>query len=265
MAGHRGAFVAAAVACAAVKEDAFLLLCAVSVTLALIGRKSMTRADRAVYLIAPPILALFNLGIYYGYLVPRLSSSGVPFYANYWGSYGASPSQSIIGMLSAPGRVLVRTFSSGFFTTVLMPHLYLPLAAWRWTLGIVPIVLLYGASDNEQLRSYGIYYAIVLVPFLVIGAAAGALAVTGRCNKPDSRSETVTAAPIVVGALLAGITNAGWLGLGRRDRSGARHRLSRRRGARAERALSARRLWSGLTRRRTRCQSGQCGTSSWPG
>jgi hypothetical protein len=29
-------------------------------------------------------------------------------------------------------------------------HLFLPLIGWRWALGIVPIVALYGASANEQ-------------------------------------------------------------------------------------------------------------------
>ncbi len=210
MAGHRTTFLVAAVACVAVKEDAFLLLCAVSVALALIRFKSMTRHDRVVYLIVPPAIALLNLGAYYGYLLPRLRPGGVPFYANYWASYGATPVRAIVGMLAAPWRVLTRTLTSSFFTRVLVPHLYLPMVGWRWTLGIVPIVLLYGASDNEQMRSYGIYYAIVLVPFLVIGAAAGALAVTRRVWEDQTRARLVASAAIVLGALLGGVTDAGY-------------------------------------------------------
>ena len=42
------------------------------------------------------------------------------------------------------------------FTNVLKPHLFLSLSAWRWSIGIVPIVLLYGASANEQLRQFGL-------------------------------------------------------------------------------------------------------------
>jgi hypothetical protein len=171
---------------------------------------SMTRHDRVMYLILPPFIALLNLGLYYTYLLPRLRPGGVPFYANFWGSYGATPGRAVIGMLAAPGRVLTRTLTSSFFTRVLVPHLYLPLIGWRWTLGIIPIVLLYGASDNEQLRSYGLYYAIVLVPFLVIGAAAGALAVTRRVWNDPIWARLVASAAILMGALLGGITDAGY-------------------------------------------------------
>jgi uncharacterized membrane protein len=210
LAGHRRTFLVAAVACVAVKEDAFLPLSAVSAALALAGFASMTRRDRFVYLIAPPLMALLNLGVYYAYLLPRLRSGGVPFYAHYWASYGDTPSQAILGMLGAPWRVLSRTVTSAFFTRVLMPHLFLPLVGWRWTLGILPIVVLHGASDNEQMRAFGIYYAIVLVPFLVIATAAGALVVTSRLWTNPVRARLVASVAILLGALLAGISNAGY-------------------------------------------------------
>lgn len=210
LAGRRRTFLVAAIACVAVKEDAFLLLFGVSVALALTRFRSMTRQDRFAYLIAPPLVALLNLGVYYAYVLPHLRSGGVPFYANYWGSYGASPGQAFLGMLGAPWRVLSLTLTSALFTRVLMPHLFLPLIGWRWTLGILPIVVLYGASDNEQMRSYGIYYAIVLVPFLVIAAAAGALVVTSRLWTNPVRARLVASAAIVLGALVAGITDAGY-------------------------------------------------------
>jgi uncharacterized membrane protein len=210
LAGRRLTFAAAAIACVAVKEDAFLILGAVSVTLALVRFRSMTRADRVMFLIAPPLLALANLGAYYGYGLPRLRAGGVPLYANYWGSYGATPGRALLGMLASPWRVLTRTLTSGIVTPVLVPHLFLPLFAWRWVLGIVPIVILYGAADNEQMRSYGIYYAIVLVPFLVIGSAFGALAVARRFWPHPARAKAVAATMIVLGAVLAGIADAGY-------------------------------------------------------
>ncbi len=210
MAGRRATFLVAAVACVAVKEDAFLPLVAVSVALALTRFRSMTSADRLVYLIAPPFMALVNLAVYYTYLLPRFRAGGLPFYANYWGSYGDSPAHAMVGMLSAPARVLSQTLTSAFFTRVLMPHMFLPLVGWRWILGIAPIVVLYGASDNEQLRSYGIYYAIVLVPFLVIAAAAGALAIASRLWPDPIRGKVIASTAIVLGALLAGITDAGY-------------------------------------------------------
>jgi hypothetical protein len=113
-------------------------------------------------------------------------------------------------MLSRPHDVLARTLVSSFFSKVIVPHLYLPLIGWRWAIGIVPIVILYGSSSNEQLRSFGIYYAIVLVPFLVLGAAAGAQRLTGWLRVDRHRARVVASFAIVCGALLAGITNAGY-------------------------------------------------------
>jgi uncharacterized membrane protein len=207
---HRWTFLAVTVACVMVKEDAVLLLAAVSIALALTRGRLMTRGDRIVYLVAPPLFGLLNLGVYYGYVVPLLQPDGAPFYANYWASYGVTPMRAVAGMLQQPGRVLSRTLTSGFFGSVLMPHLFLPLVGWRWVAGIVPIVLLYGASDNEQLRSYGIYYAIVLVPFLVLGAAMGALAIVRRLWPQPERAQLVAASAILAGALLAGLTDAGY-------------------------------------------------------
>lgn len=210
LAGRRGMFFAAAVMCIAVKEDAFMLLAAVSVTLALIRFKSMTPGDRLVYLAVPPLLALANLGIYYAYLLPRFRPSGVPFYAGMWGSYGPTFGRAVIGMLASPWAVVSRATTSAFFTRVIVPHLFLPLVGWRWTVGILPVVLLYGAADNDQMRAFGIYYAIVLVPFLVLGAAGGAVTLANRiCRKP-SHARIAAASAILGGALVAGITDAGY-------------------------------------------------------
>jgi hypothetical protein len=58
---------------------------------------------------------------------------------------------------------------------------------------ILPIVMLYAASANPQLKEFGIYYAIPLVPFLVPGASFGALAVTRRFtgNERTARAHIV--------------------------------------------------------------------------
>ena len=202
-------FAAAAFGCVLVKEDAFLPLFAIVVTLVLTTR-GWGRTQRLMVFAAPLLVAALNLVVYYRYLVPRLSATGTPFYANYWDNYGPTAMTAVIGMLSRPHDVLVRTLTSSFFTKVIVPHLYLPLIGWRWAIGIVPMVILYGASSNEQLRSFGIYYAIVLVPFLVLGAAAGAQRLTGWLRGDRHRARVVASCAIVCGALLAGITNAGY-------------------------------------------------------
>ena len=208
--GHRRSFVVAALACLLVKEDAFMPLLAVSVALALNRWRTMNQVDRAVFLLAPAALGLANLGIYYGYVVPMLTPDGGLMYGNFWAHYGPTPMRAFLGMLSQPWRVLVETLTSGFFRIVILPHLFLPVIGWRWMLGIVPIVAVYSASADEQLRRFGIYYAIILVPFLVIGASMGALTLARRLV-PDVRwARFAAAALVLIGALLVGSGNRGY-------------------------------------------------------
>jgi uncharacterized membrane protein len=206
---RRASFAVAAFGCVLVKEDALLALFAVAVTLALTSR-TWTWTDRAIYLVVAPLVATLNLVLYYRYLVPRLSATGTPFYANYWDNYGPTAMAAAAGMLRRPGDVLVRTMTSAFFTKVIVPFLFLPLVGWRWVIGVAPIVILYGASANEQLRAFGIYYAIVLVPFLVLGAAAGAQRVSDWLLTDRTRARVAAPVLIISGALLSGITDAGY-------------------------------------------------------
>jgi uncharacterized membrane protein len=201
----------AAIACVAVKEDAFLLVFAAVVGIALLAGPSLTRIERLVLLPAPVALAMLNLIFYFTFLVPSLSATGAPFYANYWANYGPTALTAVIGMLRQPYRVLTSTIASPFFTRVILPHLYLPIIGWRWVIGMVPIVVLYSASANDQLRSFGIYYAISVVPFLVLGTARGAERLSVLLIPHRAHARTIAAAVIMCGALVAGISNAGYV------------------------------------------------------
>lgn len=202
-------FGAATLACIAVKEDAFLLVFGVAAVLLLVPGRSLQRMEW-LFVAASIAVATLNLMLYYQFLVPRLSPTGAPLYANYWANYGPTAMTALVGMLQHPGTVLLSTLTSGFMTRVMVPHLYLPFVGWRWMLGIAPIIFLYGSSANEQLRSFGIYYAIVVVPFLVLGAATGAERCAGLLVKPRGKALGVAATVIVFGALIAGISNAGY-------------------------------------------------------
>jgi hypothetical protein len=103
-------FAIAAVLCVSVKEDAFLVLLAVAVTLWLVGGRVFTRLERVVYLSAPVALALVNLAVYFGTIVPKLSATGAPFYANYWANYGPTTASAVAGMLRHPLKVALRGF-----------------------------------------------------------------------------------------------------------------------------------------------------------
>ncbi len=207
---NRRQFVCAAVASILVKEDAAMLLFAACVALGLHGFRLMNRVDRVVFLLLPVALALANLGLYYGYVAPAIAAGGVPAYANFWANYGPTPLRALVGMMSHPGRVLADSVSSGFFRLVMLPHLFLPVLAWRWMLGIVPIVAIYGAALDPQLHAFGIYYAIPLVPFLVIGASTGALVLARRVAVCGRRAALVAATAVLLGALVVGSGNRGY-------------------------------------------------------
>lgn len=208
--GNRRSFVVAVLACLSVKEDACLPLFAASVALGLNGWGRMNRLDRMLFLVAPVALGLVNLGLYSRYVGPALTADGRLMYADFWANYGPTPMSAIGGMLTHPWRVLGETLTSGFFRKVILPHLFLPVIGWRWTLGIVPIVVAYGASANAQLREFGIYYAIVLVPFLAIGSSMGAWTLARRLVPEFPWARSAAAALILGGALLVGSTHRGY-------------------------------------------------------
>ncbi len=208
--GNRRSFAAATVACLLVKEDALMVLLAVVVAVGLNKVRRENHIDRAVFVVAPLALGLANVAVYYDYVVPAVTADGRPMYANFWASYGPTPMRALVGMMTDPWSVFTGTLTSGFLRIVILPHLFLPLIGWRWMIGIVPIIAIYGASADEQLRRFGIYYAIVLVPFLVVAASMGALTLARRLI-PEVRWARVTAAALIlIGALLVGSGNRGY-------------------------------------------------------
>ena len=207
--GARRSFLVAMLACVLVKEDACFPLLAAAVALALNRWSAMSREDRVVFVGLPVAIGLTNLAFYYFWVVPMLTGQDRPAYSHFWGNYGETPVAAAIGMLMHPWTVFVAAMTSGIFR-VLLPHLFLPLVGWRWSLGVIPIVVLYGASANDQVRAFGIYYAIVLVPFLVIAASTGAAALAHRFFKSEAHSQLAAASVVLLGALLVGSGSRGY-------------------------------------------------------
>jgi uncharacterized membrane protein len=207
--GARASYLAAALACVLVKEDACLVLFASAVCLEFVRGKQMTRGDRIVFLVLPTAIALLNLAAFYRFVVPALTPDGRITYAAFWANYGQTPVEAIKGMASHPWLVLAATVTSGFLPIVMPPHLYLPFIGWRWLVGATPIVALYGASANPQLRAFGIYYAVVLVPFLALGASSGAVILARRFVR-HRRPPLWAAGIVALGALLVGSGRAGY-------------------------------------------------------
>ena len=208
--GARGSFLAATLATVLLKEDAVMPIFAVAVSLALIRYREMSRQEKLLFLALPVAAAMVNLAVYFTLVVPRLTHGGRPHYAGFWSNYGATPLAALLGMLSHPLSVASRALTSGFLANVLAPFLFLPAIGWRWFVGILPMVLLYGAAANEQMRAFGIYYAIILVPFLSIAAGAGALTLTRRILGNDDRARLGAAVLVLSGALLVGAGSRGY-------------------------------------------------------
>ena len=162
-----------------------------------------------MFLLLPNVLSLANLAAYYGYVTPLLTGRAGASYAHFWASYGDGPLLVLLGMASQPQIVAKGVLGSGIFR-VLLPHLFLPVVGWRWAIGLVPLVAIYGASDNEQVRAFGIYYAVVLVPFLVIAASSGALFFARLIFAQEGRAQLAAAMVVVSGALLVGSWHRGY-------------------------------------------------------
>lgn len=200
----RGQFVIAVLASVLVKEDAVFPLFALAVALALERWHAMGGVDRVIFLMLPVTLALANLAAFYAVVVPWLSPQGGVMYSYFWSSHGATPWEAAHGILTDPRTLVGGAVTSGFFAVVLARHLFLPLIAWRWIVGLLPLVVVYGSSDNDQIRAFGIYYAVPLVPFLVIAAAHGARTLTGRLWRP-AQAEAIAALIVVVSGLSVGL------------------------------------------------------------
>lgn len=207
--GSRRSFAVAMLACVLVKEDALLPIFAVAVALALHRARAMTWPERGLFLFLPVAIAFTNLLVYYYYVVPMLTGVSGPSYAHFWANWGPTPALALLGMLEHPWQVVTSVLGSGI-SRVLMPFLFLPLVGWRWVLGVLPIVALFGASANDQVRDFGIYYPIVLVPFLSIAGSMGALSVARRMAAGEARAQALAASAVVLGVLLVGSWHRGY-------------------------------------------------------
>lgn len=209
--GARLSFLVAVCGCVLVKESAFLPLFAASTAVGLHRGRTMGRGDRVLFLLFPTLLALANVGFYYAFVVPLLTGETRPAYAHFWGNYGSAPHWALVGMLRDPFRVLADVRGSGI-GKVLAPFLMvLPLLGWRFVIGLLPIVLIFGASANDQVRDFGIYYALPLVPCLVLGAAEGVTRSLGFWKRlGPAQGRVAAAAVLLAGAVLVGGTHRGY-------------------------------------------------------
>lgn len=199
----RWSFAAAAIATMLVKEDAILPLIAAVAVLAIVQGRTMTVRERTFYLALPVVMSLASLALFYAYVVPGLWPQPGVAYANFWTNYGRTPIDAVAGMMWHPWSVARDLLTSGLFRIVLPPFLFLPLLGWRWSIGTLPLIVVFAASANDQVHAFGIYYGVYLVPFFALAAAEGASRLMRRLM-PAPEAVLVAAAIVTVGALVMG-------------------------------------------------------------
>jgi uncharacterized membrane protein len=205
----RRQFALAVICTALVKEGAILPLFSLSMAIGLQRFRQLSWPDRMLFLVAPVALAAVNLFVFLEIVAPLHSPDGRPATAGFWQGYGAGPIAAGGAMLSQPGRVLEAVAASPFWTRILPAFLFLPVLGWRWTVGVLPTIVIFSTSSFPQLRAFGLYYPMLVVPFLVIGAAAGAQAVVRRLS-PCSGNLSLVAASLLLPAMFAGGFDRGY-------------------------------------------------------
>jgi len=153
-------------AVAAVKEDAILPLVGLAITASLCYRRHR-------WAIAAAAVAVGFFLIDYLVVLPYFSGHrGAPWYSSYWGRYGASPFEAVLGMASHPGMVASDLVRSGFWGLA-ATLAFTPFAGFEALLAALPIVVVYSAAAGTQLARLRLYYALPLLPFLFLAAAIG--------------------------------------------------------------------------------------------
>jgi hypothetical protein len=191
--------------------DAFLLVFAAAVSVALVAGRTMKRIERLVFLPAPGPSQPLNLILYYGFVVPLLSATGAHVLCGLLGQLRPTALTGRRGNAASPDAGADLDADLAVLTA---NHPCAPVPA-------VDRLAMGGPASSRDRCSMaprqttscdrsGIYYAIVLVPFLVLATARGAellagvvITATGSracCGKSRHRAR----------ALLAGISNAGY-------------------------------------------------------
>jgi len=148
-----------------IKEDAFLVTLGFALAAWHFYRRPLWGAVAAAAGVVFAWIALWRV-------LPAYSQSAQPSYSWYWHSFGATPLQAMLGMLTNPGRFLGALGHSGA-AGVLETLLFLPVAGPAWLVASMPALLPFAVSDLKQLAHFGLYYSMPILPFLFAATAAG--------------------------------------------------------------------------------------------
>jgi len=148
-------FITALFVTLAIKEDAVLPLAGFAIVAGLEYRR--WRWAAATVAIAGTVF-VFD----YCFVLPGFGRSAVPWYANYWASYGADPLSAIGGMLASPLHVARRVITGTFdFFGCLA---FAPLAGRPWIIAVIPSLIVFGAADADKVHYLTLHYSLPLLP-----------------------------------------------------------------------------------------------------
>ena len=151
-----------------IKEDALVPLLGICVALLLRRPRHwrtpalLLSAGLCVYMLSTRVVMPHAAGV----------AAGHPWYASYWGAFGATPLLAARGMLLHPLQVLRALWSSGI-RDLLEPLLFLPLLGGTWLVAAIPALIVYGTASNPGIANFALYYSAPVLPLLFIAAAAG--------------------------------------------------------------------------------------------
>lgn len=93
------------------------------------------------------------------------------FYFSLWQKYGDSYGAAVLGMLKHPHWVAADIFLNPALYKNLLAWGFLPLASPLGLIALPPIAIMATATGSPVVRSFGLYYGIVLVPIFFVATA----------------------------------------------------------------------------------------------
>ena len=173
----------------AIKEDAPVYLAPALLWLAILYRR---RWKLPVALAAISLLwFVFVMKVAMPWHQPQ--QTGAPAYLTVWLRYGSSYKEVALGMLTHPHWVFADLFLNPAFYKNLLPWGFLPLASPFGLMALPPALVL--ATGNGPAHTFGLYYGIVLVPFLFLAAAH----VLGKIQRRRRVAAAMLAASVFIG------------------------------------------------------------------
>lgn len=173
----------------AIKEDAPVYLAPAMIWLAILYRRQW-KLPAAFALIS---LVWFVFVMKVGIPAHQPQQTGNPAYLTVWLRYGTSYKEVALNMLTHPHWVFADLFLNPAFYKNLLPWGFLPLASPLGLVALPPALVL--ATGTGPAHTFGLYYGIVLVPFLFLAAAH----VLGRIRRRWRVAAAMLAASVFIG------------------------------------------------------------------